>query len=234
MKRNYTIKPPFLEIGPKNYLFGNDLLALAKAADEASEKYDVDIIFTTPYADIRTLSEKTKKLHIIAPHMDCIPVGRGLAKILPESIKAAGAEGAMLNHAECPLEFSVLVETIKRARELELISVVCADSIIEAKAIAMLHPEIIVAEPSELIGTGGGVDLSYVKESNSAIKSISPETLVLSAAGIKDGQDIYNAIYAGADASGSTSGILKASNPHSMVDEMVRAARQAWDDRANL
>ena len=48
MYPNCTIRAPFFEIGPKSYLFGDDVLDLALAADAASEKYDVDIIFTTP------------------------------------------------------------------------------------------------------------------------------------------------------------------------------------------
>ena len=87
-----NIKAPFFEIGPKSYLFGDEILDLAKAADAASEKYDVDIIFTCPVVDIRRVKENTKRIHVFAPHMDPIPVGRGLADILPESLVAAGAE----------------------------------------------------------------------------------------------------------------------------------------------
>jgi triosephosphate isomerase len=35
----------------------------------------------------------------------------------------------------------------------------------------------------------------------------------------------------GADATGSTSGIIKAQNPHAMVEEMIRAVRAAYDER---
>ena len=45
---NCKIKAPFFEIGPKSYLFGDDILELAIAADRASEKYDVDVIFMVP------------------------------------------------------------------------------------------------------------------------------------------------------------------------------------------
>ena len=93
-----TIKAPFFEIGPKSYLYGDEILELAQAADAASEKYDVDVIFTCPVVDIRRVKENTKRIHVFAPHMDPIPVGRGLADILPESLVAAGAEGVMLNH----------------------------------------------------------------------------------------------------------------------------------------
>lgn len=165
--------------------------------------------------------------------MDCVSAGRGLANILPESLKAAGAKGVMLNHAEKPLEYSRLADTVKRAKELELISIVCANSIDEAKAVALLNPEIIVAEPTELIGTGKSADVAYVRDACNAVRSINPEIYVLIAAGINDGKDVYNVIYAGADASGSSSGIVKAADPILMVDEMVGAVRQAWNDRNN-
>ena len=128
------IKTPFFEIGPKSYLFGDDVLALAKAADEASAKYGVDIIFTTPVVDIRRVAEATEHIHVFAPHMDPIYPGRGLADTLPESLVAAGATGVMLNHCEKPLTPEVLAETIRRADEVGLVSIVCADSMAEASA----------------------------------------------------------------------------------------------------
>ena len=60
----------------------------------------------------------------------------------------------MLNHVEKPLTLGVLKKTIERAKEVGLTTIVCADSIVEASMIAKLDPDIIVAEPSELIGTG--------------------------------------------------------------------------------
>ncbi len=231
MYRGLTIKPPFFEIGPKSYLYGDQIIKLAKAADAASKKYDVDIIFTTPYPDIRRVAQETERLFVFAPHMDPIPVGRGLADVLPESIKAAGAVGVMLNHCEKPISLSVLRQTIKRADEVGLISIVCADSIAEAKAIALLEPNIIVAEPTELIGTGKASDMDYVLASIEAVKSVNPEILVLQGAGISSGKDVYNVIYAGAESTGSSSGIVKAPDSAAMVDEMIHAVREAWDAR---
>ncbi len=225
------IKTPFFEIGPKSYLFGDDILDLAKAADTASEKYGVDIIFTCPVVDIRRVKEATKHIHVFAPHMDPIPVGRGLADILPESLVAAGAEGVMLNHVEKPLTFEVLTETIKRAEEVGLTTIVCADSMAEAAKIAGLHPDIIVAEPSELIGTGVSVGPEYVAAATECVKNVDESILVLTAAGISNGEDVYNTIIAGADATGSSSGVAKAADRAAMVDEMIAAVRKAWDMR---
>ena len=226
-----NIKAPFFEIGPKSYLYGDDILSLALAADAASVKYDVDIIFTCPVVDIRRVKEATKRIHVFAPHMDPIPVGRGLADILPESLKAAGAEGVMLNHAEKPLTFEVLAETLKRANEVGLSTIVCADSLADASKIATLKPDIIVAEPSELIGTGVSVGPEYVAAATRSVKDVDSDILVLTAAGIANGADVYNTILAGADATGSSSGVAKAADRAAMVDEMIAGLRKAWDER---
>ena len=231
MYKGIQISPPFFEIGPKSYLYGDKVLQLAKAADAASQKYNVNIIFTAPYADIRRVADETKYLFVFAPHMDPLPVGRGLADILPESVKAAGAVGVMLNHAERPISISVLRQTIQRADEVGLLSIVCADSIVEAKAIALLEPNIIVAEPTELIGSGKTSDMEYVHASMEAVKSVNPDILVLQGAGISSGKDVYNVIYAGAEATGSSSGIIKAPDSVAMIDEMIHAVREAWDAR---
>ncbi len=227
---NCKIKAPFFEIGPKSYLWGDDILDLAKVADAASEKYGVDIIFTCPVVDIRRVSEATKNIHVFAPHMDPIVPGRGLADILPESLTAAGAEGVMLNHCEKPLSFEVLAETIKRADEVGLTTIVCADSLADASKIATLNPDIIVAEPSELIGTGVSVGTEYVEAATKSVKDVNENILVLTAAGIANGDDVYNTIIAGADATGSSSGVAKADDRAAMVDEMISAVRRAWNE----
>ena len=229
--RNIVLKPPFFEIGPKNYLFGDQILDLARIADEAAAKYDVRVIYTTPYADIRRVAENVKNIKVFAPHMDDIPVGRGLACVLGESLKAAGAVGVMLNHAERPLPASTLARTLNRARELGLMSIVCADSMTETRAVAQMHPDLMITEPTELIGTGQAADLSYVKTSVDAIQSIDPNIGILVGGGISNGTDVYNTIMAGADATGSSSGIVKAADPGAMVHEMLAAVRQAWDER---
>lgn len=234
MNKQRKIKSPFFEIGPKSYLYGDDILELALAADKASEKYDVDIIFTTPVIDIRRVREATKNIHVFAPHMDSIRPGRGLADILPESLVAAGADGVMLNHCEKPLSFEVLSETINRANEVGLTTIVCADSLAEASKIATLSPDIIVAEPSELIGTGISVGEEYVEAATKSVKDVNNDILVLTAAGISNGEDVYKTIIAGADATGSSSGVATAKDRSAMVDEMISAVRRAYDMRNQI
>ena len=229
MYRGLCLQPPFFEIGPKSYLYGRQVLDLALAADAAAQKYQVGIIFTTPFADIRLVAESTSHIHVFAPHMDSLLPGRGVADILPESIKAAGAVGVMLNHCEKPVSLAQLRQTIRRADETGLGTIVCADSIAEARAVAQFEPNIIVAEPTELIGSNQTSGNDYVQASIAAIKAINPDILVLQSAGIRSGRDVYAIMLAGAEATGSSSGIALAPDRAAMVDEMVRAVREGWD-----
>lgn len=231
MQANFALKPPFFEIGPKSYLFGDDVLRLARVADAAAKQFDVDIIFTTPLVELRRVAEATERIFVFAPHMDPIAPGRGLADTLPESLVAAGAKGVMLNHCEKPVSLAALAATIRRADEVGLATIVCTDTSAESAAVARLKPNIIVAEPTDLIGTGKVSDLDYVQKSIQTVKEIDPEIFVLQGAGISSGADVYRVIFAGAEATGSSSGVIKAPDRAAMVDEMIGAVRKAWNDR---
>ena len=230
MYKDLKIKPPFFEIGPKAYLYGEEMLKLAKVIDKTALKYDVDIIVTPQYTDIRLLADNTERILVFAQHMDPLPVGRGLGSVLPEAVKAAGAVGVMLNHAEKPVTDDVLAETIKRADEVGLGTIVCADTIEDVKKIAKMGPNLIVAEPTELIGTGKTSDSNYVIDTIKKVHDINPDIMVLQGAGISNGTDVYNTIKLGAQATGSTSGIIKADDPYAMVEEMIYNLRRAWDE----
>ena len=226
------IRTPYFEIGTKNYIYGDKVLEYAKAADAAAEKYDIDVLFITPATEIRRVTENTKHLIVLAPYMDTLYPGRGMADILPEGLKAAGAQGVVVNHCEKPMSLPAIKATIDRARELDFLVFACADTIAEAKAIAELHPDIINPEPTELIGgTDGGVsDMGYVMESIREIKKIYPDIMVEQAAGITNGQQVYDFIMAGSEAAGAASGIMNADDPLAMIDEMIAATRRAADD----
>ena len=231
MYLDYRIKAPFFEFGPKAYLYGEELLELVMAIDRCAQQYDVDVIVDPQPSDILLLAAHVKRVHVYGQHMDPLPIGRGMGAILPEALKAAGAVGVLLNHAERKLSLETIKQTIRRADEVGLATIVCADTIQEMEAIARMAPNLIVAEPDELIGTGKTSSMDYVHESIARIKAINPDILVLQGAGISNSQDVYTVIRAGAEATGSTSGIIKAANPAAMAEEMISAVRRAWDER---
>ena len=227
------LRTPFFEMGVKNYVYGDTVLEYAKALDKAAEKYNIDVLLTCPVVDLRRVAENTSHIILLAPYMDTLrPPARGMADILPEGLKAAGARGVVINHCEKPMSLPQMRETIERARELDFLVFACADTIAEAKAIAQLHPDILNPEPSELIGgeEGGVSDMGYVKETVRVIKAIYPDIMVEQAAGISNGQQVYDDLMAGSEGVGAASGICKAADPIAMIDEMIAATRRAADD----
>ena len=231
MYKDYKISEPFFEYGPKCYMYGETLLEIAKGLDKLSKKYGVDVILDVPDTEIKNIADHTERIHVYSQHMDSIPVGRGMGRTLPEAVKAAGAVGVMLNHAEHKLTLDEIEKAIKRADEVGLATIVCADSIEEVKSIAKLGPNILVAEPTELIGTGKPADKKYVDEVIKVIREINPLIKPFPSAGISKGEDCYNIIKAGAAASGCSSAIAKSSEPLKLAEEMIAAVRRAYDER---
>lgn len=222
------VKTPFFMFNPKSYLYGEELLQLAKTADElAGEHPEITVFVTAPFADLKAISDVTENIIVTAQHMDGIEPGRGMGHVLPESIKNAGAKATFLNHAERSITSAEIVNAVKRAKELDIITVVCADSIAEAKALATLGPDIMLCEPTELIGTGQTSDDNYIANTNEAVKAIDPNILMMQAAGISSADDVFRTLNLGADGTGCTSGITEADNPKQMLKDMILAAVQS-------
>ena len=232
MLKGYKISEPFFEYGPKCYMYGETLLKMAKGLEKLAEKYKVNVVLDIPDTEIYNIAHSvdTKKVHVYSQHMDSIGVGRGMGRTLPEALVAAGAVGVMLNHAEHKLSIEEIEKAIKRADEVGLATMVCADSIEEVKAVARLAPNILVAEPTELIGTGKPADKAYVDEVIRVIREINPDIMPFPSAGISKGQDCYNIIKAGSSASGCSSAIAKAEKPLALAEEMIAAVRRAYDE----
>ncbi|EHI68857.1 triose-phosphate isomerase [Streptococcus ictaluri] len=234
--------PNFFIFNPKSYLYGEALLELAELADSLVEE-TISIFVTGPYVSLPAMKARTKQIIVTAQHLDGIEPGAGMGKVLPASLVDAGVDAVFLNHAEKPLTLAELVEALKATKRYGLLSIVCANSVEEARAIvcansveearaiAMLNPDIILCEPTELIGTGKRSDLSYIKETNQAIKSVNPDILIMQAAGISSAEDVYITLKAGADGTGCTSGIVKAPSPKAILEEMVAALKQAVKER---
>ncbi|GHT86906.1 triose-phosphate isomerase [Bacteroidia bacterium] len=235
-KEKRKIAPPFFEVGPKVYLYGKQALQLAKTADRCAEEYGVEIIFTAQYMDVAAIASQTKNLLVFAQHMDAVVQGRGVGAVLPEALQEAGAVGVLLNHAEKPLTLSAISDCIRRGKETGLLTMVCAGTIEEAKAVACLGPDIILAESPKLIGKGARSpeDMEEIQKINAAVHSISNDILILHGAGISDEKDVYEIIKAGADATGSTSGILSAKDPGMMLERMIQAVAKAWKSREKI
>jgi triosephosphate isomerase len=139
----------------------------------------------------------------------------------------------LLNHVERRLTLSDIARNIKRADEVGLCTLVCSDSPAEAAAVAQLLPNMVLAEPPELIGTGRSVateNRAFITESIRLVKKVNPKIIVFNSAGIRTAEDVANVIRAGAEATGTTSGILKAEDPFRQMEEMIAALKRTWQE----
>jgi triosephosphate isomerase len=231
VKPSLEITPPFFEVGPKAYAYGGELVELARRADALSRTYDVQVIITPQYLDIPAVAQAVDRVMVFAQHMDALTPGRGVGSVLPEAIKAAGAQGVLLNHVERRLSRDELTRTMRRADEVGLATMVCADDVRDAASIAELSPHVIIVEAPELIA--GGIrdedSRAAVAAANEAIWHVDPSIRVLHGAGINGPQDVYDLTAAGAQGAGSSSAIFTAPDPAAMLEAMMRAMRDAWD-----
>ncbi len=231
MNRGAEITPPFFEVGPKAYSWGPAIVDVARAADELSRDCGVTILLTPQYTDIARVADAVEHVLVFAQHMDALRPGRGQGSVLPEAVKAAGAVGVLLNHVERRLPPDQLAATMRRADEVDLATMVCADDARQAAELARLGPDVIIVEAPVLIAGGrrGRDSAAGIAAANEAIWRVDPAIRVLHGAGINGPRDVYDAIAAGAQAVGSSSAIFTAEDPIAMLAAMIRAERDAWD-----
>lgn len=120
---------------------------------------------------------------------------------------------------------------IRRADEVGLATMVCADSPEEAAAIAQLGPIIVLAEPPELIATSRSAATEmrgFVERTVEMVGRIDPDIIVMCGAGVQTPDDVGQMVGLGVGGTGSSSGILKAADPIVQMHAMLAAMKHAW------
>jgi triosephosphate isomerase len=206
---------------------------LAQAADRLSRELDVSVIFDPQAVDIPAVARATERLLVFAQHMDPVAVGRGVGSVLPEALREAGAVGTLLNHSERRMTLGDINRAIVRAREVGLATLVCADSPEEAAAVAQLGPDIVLAEPPELIATSRSAATEmrgFVERSVELVGRIDPGIIVMCGAGVQTPDDVEKMIGLGVGGTGSSSGVLKAADPVALMRAMLTAMKRSWEE----
>ena len=229
--RGARLRAPVFEIGLKGYAYGAEAVRLARAADRLSGELDVSVIFDPQAVDIPAVVRETQHLLVFAQHMDPVAVGRGAGAVLPEAIREAGAVGTMLNHSERRMTLGDIHRAIRRAREVGLATMVCADSPEEAAAIAQLGPDIVLAEPPELIATSRSAATEmrgFVERTVEMVGRIDAGIIIMCGAGVQTPDDVEQMIGLGVGGTGSSSGVLRAADPIAQMGAMLAAMKHAW------
>jgi triosephosphate isomerase len=223
------ISPPLVLINFKCYLeaTGNKAVQLTKFAERVSDTLGVTIAVAPQAADLRLVSQQTK-IPVFAQHIDPIKPGSYTGHVLADSVLEAGASGVLINHSERRLEAGIIEDTITRARNLRLTTVVCANTSAIAAAVASLGPDMIAVEPPELIGSGIAVSTAkpeIITDTVSRIRRINNEAVILCGAGITSGEDVKEALRLGTQGVLVASGIVKAENQLGAIEDLAGACR---------
>lgn len=219
------LKTPIVIVNFKTYpvVTGEGATKLAEMISEVSKQSGVESAVSPQTVDLATIAGEVK-IPVLAQHIDPITPGRNTGFISPESAKAGGAVGTLINHSEHKLPMDQVGAIVKRAKEVGLSTVVCTADIEESKKAAEFAPDMIAVEPPELIGSGIPVSKAkpeVVKDSVKVVKEINPNIKVLCGAGITSGEDVTKALELGAEGVLIASGVIKAKDQRAAFQDVV-------------
>jgi triosephosphate isomerase len=221
------LKVPTIVVNFKTYpeATGKNAVKMAKIMEKVAKKTKVSIAVCPQHADIWRIAKEVK-IPVFAQHVDPVKPGRNTGWVVPETVKAAGATGTLINHSEHKLPLEQVKAVIARAREVGLITICCTADIEESRKSAEFAPDFIAIEPPELIGTGIPVSKAkpeIVAGAVEEIKKVNPNVEVLCGAGITTGEDVAKAIELGTKGVLVASGIVCAEDPRKVIEDMAKA-----------
>lgn len=198
---------------------GEAALHLAKIHEEVARETGADIQVAVQAVDLARVAQEVG-IPVHAQHIDPVGFGGYTGHILPESVQLAGAIGTLLNHSERRLTREVLAASIKRAKELGLMTIVCAKDPEEGASFLEFEPDLIAVEPPELIGGDISVSTAQPEIIENAARLIGSDKLLVGA-GVKNGKDVRIAIELGARGVLLASGVTKAKDSKAVLMDLV-------------
>lgn len=218
---------PHFNVNVKVYAetHGENAVSFARLLAELEEDTGARFVFTPQLPDLRTVVAETD-VAVTAPAMNAVEPGRGMGKILPEALAAAGADGVVINHAEKRDTLSDIAWKVERCRELEMDSIVCVDSIEMGRAMATFEPDALVYEMPEDIASERAITQTHpdrVRAFVTMVDATSPQTCVNVGGGISTPEDVRLAFEQGADATGAASAICLADEPEALLRDIAEA-----------
>jgi len=224
------LKTPLILVNFKTYLeaTGKKAVLLAKICEKVAKKYKIEIAIAVQAADIAAISKKSR-IPVLAEHVDFAEPGAHTGSILPEAVKEAGANGALINHSEHQIPLVEIQKTVARAKSAGLTAVVCADVPQKARDVARFAPDFIAIEPPELIG--GNVSVSTAKpevitQTLDEVSKINKDIPVLCGAGVKTKEDVAIAVKLGAKGILVASGVTKSMDPEEVLIDFCNGIKE--------
>jgi triosephosphate isomerase (TIM) len=166
----------------------------------------------------------TVGIPVLAQHVDPLDSGAHTGFVPPETARAAGAWGSLVNHSEHPLSVAAVRDVVRRLHDLEMVAVVCARDVAASLRLGRVRPPYLAVEPPELIGGDRAVSTAkpeVVSGAVEAVRSVSPTTLVLCGAGVHDRRDVARAIELGSSGVLVASAVTRAADPRAAIQELL-------------
>jgi len=204
---------------------GRKALELSKTLQEVQKETGIHMVVACQATDIFLLSQHVE-IPVFAQHIDPQLQGAHTGHDIVEAMKESGAQGTLINHSERQLTLSAIEQCIRRASNVGLTSVVCANNAVTGSACAALDPDMIAVEPPELIGTGVAVSKAkpeVVTDTVTRIRDVNAEVVILCGAGISEADDVSSALRLGAEGILVSSSVVKAGNPKKIVSDFAKA-----------
>jgi triosephosphate isomerase (TIM) len=215
-----------LIINFKNYtnIGGEKTLELSKVAEQVRNSTGVEIVIAPPQPSLSQVCTMVKT-PVISQHVDSSKPGSTTGYFVPEIVKSYGVIGSLINHSEHRIDnLDSIGELVEVLRDLQMVSVVCARTVEEARNIARFNPDFIAIEPPELIGSRKAVSKEnpgIITESIAAAAEQSKSSKVICGAGIIDKTDVESALRLGANGILVASGIIKAPSWYDKIYELA-------------
>jgi triosephosphate isomerase (TIM) len=203
---------------------GDRTLEISKICDDVSRETGVSIVICPPMAHLANVVSNVS-IPVVSQHVDPLQPGSHTGWITPSMIEKAGANGSLINHSEHQMVDGDISQCISLCRELNLFSIVCADTAETAGRLASMAPDSIAVEPPELIGGNVSVTTAkpeVVSDAVDAVHSVDESVRVLCGAGVKNGKDVRKALELGANGVLLASGVVKASSIEGSLRDLIK------------
>lgn len=219
-----SMTKPLIVVNFKTYASASGATAETLAvAMEAHSNGPARMVAVVSAFDLEAVRRAAPSLEVWSQHLD--PVGQGgfTGWLEPKTALHRGAQGTIINHAEHKVEMDHVKRLLPQLPD-DFPVCGCAADLEEAKSLAEMGPTFIAVEPPELIGGDVSVttaDPSIVSDTVAVVKATNPDVRVLCGAGVKNGQDVATAIKLGAEGVLLASGVTKASDVASVLNDLV-------------
>jgi triosephosphate isomerase (TIM) len=169
---------------------------LAKLCEEMGKQYRVDVRVAVQFTDLAAVATAVS-IPVYAQHVDPVDSGKTTGWVTAQALKAAGAAGTLLNHAERRISTQGIKMTTPHLRKAKLEIVAIAEDLHQLREFEKhVDADILCIEPPELIG--GEVSVSVARPDIVGTAVHATKRPLLIGAGIRDHNDFTIALELGA------------------------------------